>query len=52
MESLSLNPSAQSDEREEPVKKSPALGFWKMAFAVFVGNILTGLLGAFIYSLR
>jgi hypothetical protein len=49
MESLSLNTTTQPDE---PVKKSPALGFWRISLAVFMGNILTGLLGAFIYSLR
>ena len=49
MESLSLNATTRPDE---PVKKPPALGFWRIALAVFMGNILTGLLGAFIYSLR
>jgi hypothetical protein len=34
-----------------PEQKAPArLGFWKIAFAVFVGNILTGVVGAIVYE--
>ena len=48
---LSLNP-AEEASTEEAIKTLPTLGFWKVALAVFVGNILTGLLAAFLYSLR
>jgi hypothetical protein len=28
------------------------LSFWKMALAVFMGNVFTALLGGFVYSLH
>jgi hypothetical protein len=51
MSTLSLN---APDETlvDETTKTVPVIGFWKIALAVFVGNILTGLLAAFLYSLR
>jgi hypothetical protein len=48
---LSLNAADETYSDESP-KPKPVIGFWKIALAVFVGNILTGLLGAFLYSLR
>lgn len=51
MDSLSLNSRNETYADEAP-KAKPVIGFWKIALAVFVGNILTGLLGAFLYSLR
>ena len=53
MNSLSitgLEREAASDDRKTEVRQP--LSFWKMALAVFVGNILTALLAAFIYSLH
>jgi hypothetical protein len=51
MSTLSLN-DVEEDRTEEAAKTTPTIGFWKIALAVFVGNILTGLLAAFLYSLR
>jgi hypothetical protein len=51
MSTLSLNEPEQTFV-DETTKPAPIIGFWKIALAVFVGNILTGLLGAFLYSLR
>ncbi|WP_157440046.1 hypothetical protein [Terracidiphilus gabretensis] len=51
MNTLSLNPAEES-RAEESIKTTPSIGFWKIALAVFVGNIMTGLLAAFVYSLR
>lgn len=51
MNTLSLN-AAEESYTEEAIKPRPTIGFWKIALAVFVGNILTGLLAAFLYSLR
>jgi hypothetical protein len=50
MNTLSLN--AMEDVRTDDVSKAPRLGFWKIALAVFAGNVMTGLLAAFLYSLR
>jgi purine-cytosine permease-like protein len=50
-ESLSLR-ATEEDYSDYVPRAKPVIGFWKIALAVFVGNILTGLLGAFIYSLR
>jgi hypothetical protein len=51
MSTLSLNAPDEMYSDEKPRAK-PVIGFWKIALAVFVDNILTGLLGAFLYSLR
>jgi hypothetical protein len=51
MNSLSLNAPDELYPDDAP-KAKPVIGFWKIALAVFVGNIMTGLLGAFLYSLR
>jgi hypothetical protein len=51
MNTLSLNPAEES-QPEDVVTPRPTIGFWKIALAVFVGNILTGLLAALVYSLR
>jgi hypothetical protein len=49
MSLLSLENSPESEPETRPAAR---LGFWKIALAVFVGNILTGLVAAFLYSLR
>jgi hypothetical protein len=48
---LSLRAAEQNYSDQTP-KAKHVMGFWKIALAVFVGNIMTGLLGAFLYSLR
>ncbi len=50
MNTLSLN--AAEESYTEEAKPRPTIGFWKIALAVFVGNVMTGLLAAFLYSLR
>lgn len=51
--------STEDDWKRNPVKadteetvKSPRIGFWKIALAVLAGNVMTGLLAAFLYSLK
>lgn len=53
MSSLSITGAAQEESAEEgETKARQPPGFWKIALAVFVGNLLTGLLGGFVYSLH
>jgi hypothetical protein len=53
MSSLSITGAAQEQFVEEGrTKVRQPLSFWKMALAVFVGNLLTALLGGFVYSLH
>lgn len=47
MDDWKINP-----HRTETETAAYRLGFWKIALAVFVGNLMTGVLAAFLYSLR
>jgi hypothetical protein len=50
---LENKPDIEDEPKPEMEKhQAPRLGFWKIVLAVFVGNILTGLLAAFLYSLK
>ena len=48
MSILELTPRAE--ERPTDVPVTPPLTFWKLALAVFVGNLLTGVVAALAYE--
>jgi hypothetical protein len=51
MEAILPQTSESTAEVQSAAKDTPVLGFWKIAFAVMVGNILTAIILGVVYAM-